>query len=989
YQDGIIPFISSIILLNYNGPIFWYFARLLGDPHDEFKKRFNLSMAEFWKIWVNNIREFDFEGAVNASKAFLDANPRLANLGDYVTTLRGILDEYEVLSRGTIDLQRHAPDCLSVLKTGTGTPVLGVINYSYETKDFVRPMANLPRLKLGEVYEFEEILRYSKQEGKATGRSFYISADEVRHLGFHSELNDWETVIYRINVVPAENKRIQLLSDSLANYKKFGRRDRIAYSLIARELVRTLKRKKQGIEKFRDLLVALLNIQKRRTQISLGTISTLLFDVGTAYPELKPTIDQYLRTIAREKSISLVRMDAQRIAQADDPEAEQKNLMREDQNLRLSFIKLLRGSQIGEIVIITPEIAHIAGLGGIATYSEGKAKAYCDLGIDVTLLGYLYSENREGGRILENVIHKTNLTYTGNNDIVPFFNEPFEISQQNNRWRAFKTLLNRSIPTIALSNDTYLRSLYDATYPEDYTRIQRFMAYSALQAIRSCNLHPTGIETNDGWTGLALSYMGKSLIPFIHDEHFSCMTTRLHIIHNGDRNYHGIATGDNLEHKNHLMRVAGFWPEDYFHRITVSRWNDSKAFNPQHAAVKDATDVAVVSKGYMKFLTAPDNCPELEDALREKKAANNIHAEQNGIDTVTWQTELLRRSFFDTRDNTEREKLFTSAVNLKQEYKKEVQKSSGFIVDQSKPLLTMLHRITPQKGHDIAVTAMRKALNDNPDLQIVVGGPVEKSPYGRQILDELKQLENDFTGRFKFFGPVKYKSPLFKALYCGADGFLMPSLFEPAGLSQLEAIAAGTPVIARNIDGLESSVFDITEKKHTFTGFKFDHYRADDLARTMQRLINVWRTRNEHEPNTKSLWHQYVYNCLTHDSRWIKPAKHNITIHAQNRDIDLNTIADIPELICILNGPEEDLQQSLISFGYTTENGLDHVIHDAVLQLHAALNADNLDPKEKRLGRRLVNKYARKYNVKLPRKKRKPQKKRVPRQSSDQIRRAA
>lgn len=957
YGDAIIPFITSIMLLNDNGPVMWHFARFLGEEGENAAARHNRSLAEFWKIWVNNIREFDFDGAVKASEEYLARNPRLANLGDYVVALRQVLGKYDLIKSGKTEIARHASDCISVFKRGDSGAILSFINYGYHRRDIYRHISGLPDLKAGQLYEVKELFRYSKEHGVSTGKAKYLSGAELKNLGLHEYLNDWETVIYAISPVEAAPHILSAYRDSLVNYGQFGVYDRVKNSLVSGDLSDALERK--DFKAFSERIIKLVEVARRSGPASVGEVGTILFDVARHNPSYKNNIKEYLTLIALDQQTDLA------------------------METRYDFIKVLRGMQIGELAIASLEARDIAGLGGLALYIKDIASAFVDLGLDTSVFTYIFAYNREGKNIFDEVRKSANLSYTGRDIAVPFYGDSPGTPARSGRGYIYKCMLGGKVKAFAVANDAYCDVLYGGRTAEDLIRRYRFFSLGALEAIRTVNVHPAVIQTNEGATGLAIPYLALPEYRYLaEDPHFKGLRVSVHANHNLDPNYQNIVTGDNNLHKDHLMRIAGLVPENMDHRMMVTSSVDSLEINPTYAANNKAYGSVTVSPGYRDYTAGSSRQIGLGEMLGWKRKEGRYFGEQNGLDTVNWQKRMLRQqTFFEAKDIAARRELFSRVKNnIKPAAKSELQHMLGLNINEKACLFTMLHRLCEQKGYEIAIDAIREVLDSNPDVQIVVGGPAEDSEKGRDFKRRLGEMNRDprYKGRFKNIGGVNPNTRLYELMYLAADAFLMPSKFEPAGLSQLEALAAGTVVVARDVDGLSSSVVDTKESDSRgapANGFKFFDFKAADLRKAMERAVAMFRERGMiPEGRRMSEWDQLSYNAITYDSRWIRPAKFYINdIFARNTGVNMEHVADFPELLLIMNEAEksekqwnspdsrESLEKRLIEHGYNTERGLDHVMEDAVAELRNIIE----DQEESRpLVKKLAVKYYKKYKAK-------------------------
>ncbi|MCX5666324.1 MAG: glycogen/starch synthase [Candidatus Omnitrophica bacterium] len=594
YGDGIIPFMATIFLLDYHGPILWHFARLLGDESDDFSKRHNLSLAEFWKIWVNNIRQFDYEGAVQASRAYLKDNPHLNALGDYAFALKNMLEKYDVMRSSDAKMVRHDSDCMSVLKSKGNEAILGFINYGYHNKDIFRPLPELSNIKDDQMYELEELFRYSKNEGFSKSPPIYLSGNELRNLGLHESLSAWETVIYSIKPVKVELYTLNILRQSMVNYKNFGVEDRVKYSLVSSLLKDSIENR--DFIRFKDVLVKMINIARHTHGLEIGDVATVLYDISRYYPEYKDEITDQITGIALEDGSD------------------------QDMDIRYDAVRVLRGMQIGEVAMASVETRDIAGLGGLALYIKDIAMALVDMGLDTTIFTNIFNYNREGNKIFQSIVHNANLKYTGKSIVVPYYGESHDTISHFNRAYIYHTMLGGKVRTYALHNDRYGDVLYGGITAEDLVRRYRFFALGALEAIRTVNVHPSVLQTNEGATGFAIPYLTLPEYGYLsNDTHFSGLRVKVHANHNLDHNYQNIVTGDNQGHKRDLMRIAGLNPDNFEHHMLISADAKSREINPTYAANNRSDYSLAVSPGYRDYTANNSASLGLGDLMRSKR----------------------------------------------------------------------------------------------------------------------------------------------------------------------------------------------------------------------------------------------------------------------------------------------------------------------------------------------------------------------------------
>lgn len=197
-----------------------------------------------------------------------------------------------------------------------------------------------------------------------------------------------------------------------------------------------------------------------------------------------------------------------------------------------------------------------------------------------------------------------------------------------------------------------------------------------------------------------------------------------------------------------------------------------------------------------------------------------------------------------------------TAPEGKKENKKALQKEMGFEEDDSALLIGIVSRLTDQKGFDLVESVLEEILNEN--VQIALLGTGEE-----RFENTFRYFEEKYPKKLK--ANLFYSEELSHRIYAGCDAFLMPSLFEPCGLSQLMSLRYGTLPIVRETGGLRDTVEAYNEFEHTGTGFSFKNYNAHDMLYTVQYAIRVF--------NDKKEWNKMVKRAMKADFSWKTSAK--------------------------------------------------------------------------------------------------------------------
>ncbi|MBE7092228.1 MAG: glycogen synthase GlgA [Clostridiales bacterium] len=188
--------------------------------------------------------------------------------------------------------------------------------------------------------------------------------------------------------------------------------------------------------------------------------------------------------------------------------------------------------------------------------------------------------------------------------------------------------------------------------------------------------------------------------------------------------------------------------------------------------------------------------------------------------------------------------------------KKELQKEMGLPQNEDTMLLGIVSRLTDQKGFDLIDCVLDEILQK--DIQLVVLGTGEK-----RYEDMFKFYQQKYPQKLK--ANIFYSEELSHKIYAGCDAFLMPSLFEPCGLSQLMSLRYGTLPIVRETGGLKDTVISFNEFEQTGTGFSFCNYNAHDMLNTISYALKVYEDKKQ--------WNSMAKRAMSVDYSWKNSAK--------------------------------------------------------------------------------------------------------------------
>ncbi len=272
---------------------------------------------------------------------------------------------------------------------------------------------------------------------------------------------------------------------------------------------------------------------------------------------------------------------------------------------------------------------------------------------------------------------------------------------------------------------------------------------------------------------------------------------------------------------------------------------------PLPLALLKSDKIVAVSPHYAEEILTPEFGCSLEDFLKTRQSA--IGGILNGLDTDDWNPEtdpLIEQNY--TQDS----------LVLRRENKAKLQRDLGLLENDEIPLLTLISRMDPQKGIDIALKGLAY-LEDQPWQAIILGTGI---PFIEKMA---RDLEKAYPNRVR--SVIEFNNKLAHQLYAGADIFMMPSRYEPCGLSQMIAMRYGCVPIARATGGLVDTIQHISHKVNGGTGFLFTRPYPSVFALTLKRAINYHQDREK--------WKAIQLNGMSIDFSWEKSARKYIEVY--------------------------------------------------------------------------------------------------------------
>lgn len=378
-----------------------------------------------------------------------------------------------------------------------------------------------------------------------------------------------------------------------------------------------------------------------------------------------------------------------------------------------------------------------------------------------------------------------------------------------------------------IDNESYFSGfgIYSDNVIEEITKFSYFCK-AVLSSLPLIGFRPDLIHCHDWQTGL---------IPVYLHERFQ-----------GGEFFRGIKTVMTI----HNLKFQGKWdvrtvkgitglPDSYFTADKLEAYKDA---NMLKGGLVFADAITTVSDTYAEEIKTEFFGEGLNGLLKAREGS--LRGIVNGIDYDEFSPDTDKKIAFPY-----------NAVNFRKEKvknKRALQQEMGLDQDDKKFMIGIISRLTDQKGFDLIAYVMDELCQE--DVQIVVLGTGE---------ERYENMFRHFDWKYnnKVAANIYYSDELSHKIYASADAFLMPSLFEPCGLSQLMSLHYGTLPIVRETGGLKDTVEPYNEFESTGTGFSFRNYNAHEMLATIRYAKYVFYQR-------KREWNKMVDRAMAADFSW-------------------------------------------------------------------------------------------------------------------------
>lgn len=467
-----------------------------------------------------------------------------------------------------------------------------------------------------------------------------------------------------------------------------------------------------------------------------------------------------------------------------------------------------------KILVVASEVAPLAKTGGLADVAASLPKALKRMGHDARVIMPFYKSTATGEFPVRKARKSSEIPLGG---------------------EVFKGYLRQTsigdLPVYLLESKEFFSrdGLYgtpEGDYPDNPRRFA-FFCRSVLQLLKKMDFRPDVIHCHDWQTALIPLLLKHEL----GDDPFFSRTAVIFTIHN--LAYQGLFPPAALEEMG--LDKSLFTTEllEYYGKVNVMK-----------GGILTADVVSTVSENYCREIRTPELGCGLEGVLESRR--DELYGILNGLDTDEWNPATDKRIF---RNYSAR------ALAGKIADKQDLQRALGLDLSRDIPLIGMVGRIVEQKGIDLLVDLLPRFAEEG--LQLVLLGTGEA---------RYMKLLNDFKegGVANVSINLGFNGHLAPKVYAGSDMFLMPSRYEPCGLSQLIACRYGAVPIVRKTGGLADTVVDVSENSREGSGFSFADYTPEACWATVQRALAAYRD--------KEGWRKIIRRCMLRDFSWQQAA---------------------------------------------------------------------------------------------------------------------
>ena len=461
------------------------------------------------------------------------------------------------------------------------------------------------------------------------------------------------------------------------------------------------------------------------------------------------------------------------------------------------------------ILFIASEAVPFIKTGGLADVVGSLPKCFDKQYFDVRVMIPKYLCIKESFRNEMKYVNHFYMDYLGQNRYVGILEYEYE-----------------GVTFYFIDNESYFWG--DRPYGDWYYDLEKFSFFckAALSSLPVIGFKPDVIHCHDWQTGLIPVHLKDKF----HGGEFFRDIKSVMTIHN--LKFQGVWDVKTIQHFSEL-------PDYYFTPDKLEAYKDG---NMLKGGIVYADAITTVSNTYAEEIKTPFYGEGLDGLMRAR--SNSLRGILNGIDYDEFNPETDKRIVQNYNAKTFRKE--------KSKNKKALQAELGLAQDEKKFMIGIVSRLTDQKGLDLVQGVMDELCSD--DMQLVVLGT------GDERYENMFR-HYDWKYHDRVSAQIYYSEEMSHRIYAGCDAFLMPSLFEPCGLSQLMALRYGTVPIVRETGGLRDTVQPYNEFENTGTGFSFANYNAHEMLGSVRYAKYIYY-------NKRREWNKIIDRDMAADFSW-------------------------------------------------------------------------------------------------------------------------
>lgn len=384
--------------------------------------------------------------------------------------------------------------------------------------------------------------------------------------------------------------------------------------------------------------------------------------------------------------------------------------------------------------------------------------------------------------------------------------------------------------------------------------IERFLYFSraALEFIHHSDLSPDIIHLHD-WQTAAIAPLYYNVY-----QHMGLTKPKITFtIHNIE--YQGKCSPKNIDY-------IGLDSQQELTPAKMQDPYDSNTINLLQGAIVYSDFVTTVSPTYAKEVLTPQEGKGLESILKNHEA--KFCGILNGIDYSYWNPEIDRHlpSHYSPREIPKNKKDH-NILNQKA-FIKHLVREKLMLDEVHKPIVGCIARLVPQKGIELIEYALKYALEHNGQFLLLGSSPIQS------IQDHFHHLQHKFSDNPNVHLTLHHQEELAHLIYAASDMFIVPSRFEPCGLTQMIALKYGSIPIVRNTGGLADTIVDVDGGRpfEETNGYVFENYTQEGIQSALDRAFDTWF----HKPD---FWRKLLIQGMNIDFSWNHPSDAYLKIY--------------------------------------------------------------------------------------------------------------